>query len=102
MDCSEQVAGKKSAKKDKPKSQATILLLLTKDCEKWHSPDGAAYISVPVNGHVEHLPVKGTAFRRWLQREFFANNAAVPNAQAVNDALGVIEGCAFSTAPNIP
>ena len=84
------------------KSQATSLIDLTTGCEKWHSPEGAGFISVFVKDHREHLPIKGVAFRRWLQREYFIKAKAAANAQAIQDAVGVLEGKALFDGREYP
>ena len=85
----------KKEKKSAKKSQATLLIGFCKGCEWWHTPDGVGFVSVPVGAHREHWPIKSTSFRRWLQRQYFANTKAVCNAQAVQDAIGVLDGSAM-------
>ncbi len=81
--------------KSKSKSQATVLVGITKGIEKWHTPDGTAYVSVNVRQHREHYPIRSTAFRRWLQHQYFSKTKSAANAQAVQDAVGALEGKAL-------
>src|SRR5262249_9184513 len=46
------------------------------------------------------LKVKG--FRRWLARLFYEAHDKAPGAQAVQDALGVLEGRALHDGPELP
>ncbi len=83
---------KPRSKRTKTRSQATSLIDLTDECQKWHSPDDTPFISVAVGEHREHWPIKSKSFRSWLQREYFRKCKAVANAQAIQDAIGVLEG----------
>jgi len=76
-------------------SAATKLTEIAKDNELWHTPDGEAYATVEVDGHWEHWPVRSKGFKRWLVRDFYLREGKPPGAQAVNDALLVIEGKAY-------
>lgn len=73
-------------------SQADDLVALANDVELFHDPDGEAYASVPVAGHVETYRVRARPFREWLEHRFYASKGKSPNAQALQDALGVLSG----------
>jgi hypothetical protein len=96
-----EVAVEAKQKKAKP-SQASLLIELTKGYQKWHSPDGAGYISVPVGDHREHWPIKSSSFRRWLQKEYYAKVKGVCNVQAIADATGALEGLAMFRGREYP
>jgi hypothetical protein len=85
-------------------SQATQLVELAADAELWHTPgaDGEAYATIEVDGHRETWPCKAKGFRRWLARQFFAAHEKAPGAQAVQDALAVLEGKALFDGPEYP
>jgi hypothetical protein len=78
-------------------SQATILVELaleTSDLELFHNgPDGFALI--PQGTHRESWPIRSSSFRRWLARLYFNHAHAAPGSQALQDALGVLEGKAL-------
>lgn len=93
---------KACTKVKRPKSQATILIDLTSGCQKWHSPDGVGYISMVVDKHREHYPIKSGSFRRWLQREYYRRYRGASSAQAVQDAIGVLEGKALFDGREYP
>jgi hypothetical protein len=85
-------------------SQATRLVELVHETgiTLFHTPDGEAYGSIPVDGHVETYPLKVRGFRRRLARLFFAAEGKSPGAQAVQDALTVLEGQALFDGPELP
>jgi hypothetical protein len=76
-------------------SQATVLVKLAADVELFATPDGVPFGTVPVGDHHEHWPVRSRTFRRWLARRFYLETGSSPNAQALTDALGVLEAQAL-------
>lgn len=76
------------------KSQATRLvdLMLDAGAELWHTPDGRPYATFTENECLQHWPLRSKTFRNWLARLFYRETRATPGAQAVQDALGVLEG----------
>ncbi|MFN7112685.1 MAG: hypothetical protein ACK4M2_13765, partial [Brevundimonas sp.] len=50
------------------------------------------WASIWVDGHLEHHPLKAKAFRRWLSRRYWEKTGKTPYAQALQDALEVLEG----------
>jgi hypothetical protein len=94
---------KKAPKEKKAKpSQASILIELVKDYQKWHSPDGVGYISVLSGEHRENWPIKSSSFRRWWQKEYYAKVKGVCNVQALADATGALEGLAMFRGREYP
>jgi hypothetical protein len=86
----------KSDDDDEPKaprkSQATLLVELVKDVALWHTPEQDAYATLAIDSHHEHWPLKTKAVRLWLRRMFYDATGKTPASQAVQDALGVLEG----------
>jgi hypothetical protein len=79
-------------------SQATLLVELastTEGLDLFHSANGDAHALIPQGTHRECWPVRSTAFRRWLQRLYFEQAGSAPGGQAMQDALGVLEGFAL-------
>lgn len=76
-------------------SQATQLVDLAADAELFHTPDGEAWATICVEGHCEHWLLKNKSFRRWLARRYYNEEQKAPGSQAVQDALGVLEGRAL-------
>lgn len=73
-------------------SQATRLVDLAQDVEFWHCPDMEPYATFVEGSHRENWPVRTKAFRQWLRRRFWNEYESAPNSQAVQDALGILEG----------
>jgi ribosomal protein S16 len=82
-------------------SQATSLVEFAQDAELFHTPDGDAFVTYPVGNHKETSPVKVKAFRRWLMGRYYKQTGTAANAQAVQDALGVLESKAIFGGPQI-
>ncbi|MBN9624118.1 MAG: hypothetical protein J0H06_14415, partial [Actinobacteria bacterium] len=78
-------------------SQATVLVNLAIDAgaELFHSPDGVAYATLPIENRSENWPLRTKSVKRWLSRLYFASTEKAPGSQAVADALGVLEGQAL-------
>jgi hypothetical protein len=71
---------------------ADILIELSAKAEElFHTPDGTAFASIPVDSHLENWPVRSKGFRRWLTREFFLRTSSAPNSDAIQSATNVIE-----------
>jgi hypothetical protein len=85
-------------------SQATRLVALAQaaGATLFHTPDGEAYASIVVEGHTETWPLKVKSFRRWLARLFYAEYDKTPGSQAIQDALGVLEGKAVFDGDEYP
>ena len=79
-------------------SQATLLVELaleTADLELFHTPDAEAFVMLPAGTHRECWPLRGGPFRRWIARLYFERQGTAPGSQALQDALGVLEGMAL-------
>jgi hypothetical protein len=85
-------------------SQATRLvdLVTTAGAQLFHTPEGDGYATIEVESHKETWPLKVKGFRRWLARLFYEQEDKAPGAQAVQDALGVLEGKALYDGPELP
>jgi hypothetical protein len=85
-------------------SQATRLVALATNAsvKLFHTPEGDAYATIDVDGHQETWPLKVKGFRRWLARRFYEEEDKAPGAQAVQDALGVLEGKALYDGVELP
>ncbi len=73
-------------------SQATKLVGAASTVSFFRTPDGKAFVSLPVGNHVENVSMKSVAFRDWLVREFRRGEGASPGSQAVQDALYDLSG----------
>lgn len=76
------------------KSQATTLVEIAAAGELWHTAADDAYATVKVGEHLENWPVRSKGFRRWLSRQYYLMEGRAAGAQAVQDAMNVVEGAA--------
>jgi hypothetical protein len=80
-----------SGEKGGKSTQSELLLTLVREAgvELWSTPAGDAYMSLPVDGHVEHHSL-GKGARDWLRGVHYKSAGKPPSAQALDDALGVL------------
>jgi hypothetical protein len=76
-------------------SQAPLLVEHTSQATLFHTPDGEAWITIPLEEHEEHWPLRTRGCRRWLARQFYEEEGKAPGSQTLQDALGVLEGKAL-------
>jgi hypothetical protein len=83
---------------------ATLLVRLVEQAGAvlFHAPDGVAYACVQVGEHREVWPLRQSGFRRWLKRLYYDTTSKAPGAQAVEDAIGVLEGRACFDGAELP
>jgi hypothetical protein len=72
-------------------TQADILLDLAQAAALFHTPDGAGFADIDIQGHRETWPVRSRSFRRWLIHRFFEETDGASSAEALRSALDVIE-----------
>ena len=94
------------AGKEQKASQATRMVELALDAglQLFHTPgaDAEAYATLQVQEHEETWRLKTRGVRRWLARLYYEAEEKSPGAQAVQDALGVLEGKALFDGPTHP
>jgi hypothetical protein len=83
-------------------SQATLLVQLAAEAELFHTRDQDAFATYPIGGHRETSSLRGKGFRLWLRQRFHDTYGKTPGSQAVQDALGVLEGKALFKGTEIP
>lgn len=78
---------------EKPPTQATLLVELAEhDGNRFvHTNEKEPFVLAPMGEHVETLPLRGRGFGARLRGRFFEDEGKAASAQAVNDALGVLE-----------
>lgn len=81
--------------KKKPASQALAEIAESSEAIFWHDEQQKTWASFPVGDHVEHSPINEKRFRLWLSRKFYEATKSAPNAQAMQDALGVLSARAL-------
>jgi hypothetical protein len=89
---------------DARKSQATILCDLAVDAGAvfFHDIDRVGYATIDLGDHSETWPLRTSAFRAWLGRLYYLRAGSAPGAQAVQDALAVLEGHAVFAGREFP
>src|SRR5262249_14148553 len=84
-------------------SAATRLVQLVEGAgvELFHNVEHAAYARVPCGTHHEVWAVRSTGFRRWLSHRYYSEGGRTAGGQAVQDAIGAIEGKATFEGPEM-
>jgi hypothetical protein len=77
------------------KSQATRLVELAVEDELFHSPSGEAFVLFEADGHREVSAIRARAYRARLARRHYELEGGAPSAQAIQDAVAVLEGRAL-------
>ena len=85
--------------KEEKATQAQLLVRCAEGTELFHTPGGDAYAAVPATDHRETHLIKSKGFRRWVVREYYADQGRPPGAQAMQDALGLLEARAQFDGP---
>jgi hypothetical protein len=83
-------------------SQARQLIELCEEVDLFRTPDGEAYGHVPVVEHRETLMLRSKGFSRWISRQFHQSVGKPPRAQALQEAVGLLEARAHFESPEIP
>lgn len=76
-------------------NQATRILRFADDLELFHTADRETFAAVEVDGHRENHRLNTKAFRSWLAYQFFKTEGQMPSTQALQDAVGTLEGKAL-------
>ncbi len=82
-------------------TQADKLLTALDGCALWHTPDREAFITLTApnpggqGDHAENWPLRHKEARAWLSGRFYDRHGTTPGAQAMEDALRVLEGRAL-------
>jgi hypothetical protein len=88
-------AEEKAEEGGKPSQATRLVALACRGADLFRSPDGSAFAAVRIDGRPETHPVRSKGFRTWLARLYYEADRRAPGSQAVQDALGVIEGMAL-------
>lgn len=78
--------------------QADRLIDLARSASLFRTPEGEVFADLTVDGHRETWALHGRGFRLWLTRRFFEAHRGVPAAQAMQEAMGVLETTALAGA----
>jgi hypothetical protein len=91
-----------SAKAEERKSQAKALIELAAGVDCFHSPDGHMFVDVRIDGRRQTWPIGSASFRQWLALRMYRTYEKAAGAQAMNDALAVLEARARFDGPERP
>jgi hypothetical protein len=72
-----------------------IALALRAGAALSHAPDGQAHLTVTIDGSRETWAIRSRAARSWLRLAYYQAEGRSAGTQAVEDALGVLEGMAL-------
>jgi hypothetical protein len=91
--------GKPRPEKKATPSQSQILVQLAAGAELFHDAEPRGYATIAVRDHRETMSLRGSPFKRWLSKAYYCATGKPPSAQAMADALGVIEARATIDGP---
>ena len=88
-------------KKEKESVATVLVRMAVKAGVKFlHTPDEVAYAIVPADGRAMTKKLRSSSFSSWLRRTYYlATCGKTAGAQAVADAVGVLEGVALHDCP---
>jgi putative DNA primase/helicase len=64
-------------------------------CGVWRTPDGAAFVSIPVADHFENWRVESVQFARWLAGKAYRETGQAPTGQAIADIVRTVAARCF-------
>ena len=71
--------------------QRDLLIKCADDADLWHDADEIGYATIQARGHRENHYIRSKTFRGWLGHRYYKQYGGAPGAQAVEDALRLIE-----------
>ncbi len=79
---------------EKKPSTATIMtkLAIESGAVLFHTGEFKEYAAIPVDDHLETLPLSGGSARRWLASLYRQATGDVPGSQSIQDALVTLQG----------
>jgi putative DNA primase/helicase len=79
--------------------QRDVLIGLTESCEFWHDAGRTAFVTLPVNAHREHWPIRSREFKMWLSGQFYEATGGAIGGQAIEDGVRILEARAVNAGP---
>jgi len=76
----------------KTQSSTLVELVHTEGVELWHTPEMEGFATLPTDEHKETWPIRERGFKAWVSQHYYSATGRVPGAQALQDALGTLEG----------
>ncbi|TNJ64539.1 hypothetical protein FE784_19875 [Paenibacillus hemerocallicola] len=81
------------------KSQAEVLMELTKDLDCFCTTEGVVYANIPLEGKSVSVRVRSEQFKRWLRNQYYDTHKKIPGNQAVQDVVYQLEARASMAGP---
>ncbi len=81
----------KDKKDDKRTPVEKLIDLATKECEFFHTSQKEGFAIVSVKGHRETWSLDSAVFKQWLRRAYYHEHNSVPNQEALQAALNLLE-----------
>jgi hypothetical protein len=81
---------------------ADMLPRLAAALELFHTPSGAAFADLMIDGHRQTWAVRGSRFRSWLRRQHYEETGEALSAGALRLALDLLEAQAQFDGPQRP
>jgi hypothetical protein len=97
-----ETAPSQGAEEEKKPTQSEIIIGLVSHGEFFHDCHKTGYVSLLDDKAQVTFRIRATDFGLWLRRAFFHQTGKAPNAQALKDALGVLEARALFDGPTLP
>lgn len=94
-----QIKDQRVEHRDDAKQSERIAKTALDSLELFHSRNQKPFASIPVDDHTEHWSLESSQFRDWLGREFFEENGAPPDAQAIREAKAILRAEACFNGP---
>ncbi len=84
-------------------SQAELMVDLAKGFATFfHTPDCEVFASITLNNHLENTAIRSRGFKQWLGRLHYKQVKKPPGAQAVKDALDILEAEGLFDGKEVP
>lgn len=90
------------ASKDKRSQADRLVELAVGEARLFHTPDQMSYAALDRDGVEQTWKMHSKRFRSWLARRHHEEHEKAPGAQAIQDALAVLDGVALFEGPEEP
>ena len=78
---------------------ADMLAITPASAEFFHTPAGAAFVDLLIDGHRETWPIRSKRFRTWLRRRHYEETRTALSASAIRSTLDLLEAHAQFDGP---
>ena len=87
------------AERARSEASLNVLIGLAQSAQLFHTPDGAGFADLDINGHRETWPICSKGFRWVVDRRFFEETGGAASSEARQSALNLIEARAHFEGP---